>query len=650
MAESRSRLTEDRPRATPLIRDLPEVPLRPLDPSRPYKPLDVGEGGLVASVDRAGRFVALTQVHSVAGWVVASPASPLDPALRFDQASVRRFRTTLAASDAASFGLSVPPQERVPAPQAWLASDALPVTRLANGARLVTVVPDPTETGGARGVIQLVLDDPGQPAATVKGQEPTVGRWSGRLRLDRAELPELTEVAPVPPLERRPRVRLRDGLLAIEEPALPWALAITGDLADVAAAPTKDGFVEFEAKLPAPRGAVVIGVAERAGEALAAALELARIGPAELVGRALERWRQRWAGLPEDPLIRRGLGYALSCVAAPVGDAVALVTDHRLLPLVWTRDAYFVAKALLGWWARTGLAEARELVRRHLHWLFETAVRPEGWWARSHLANGDRKDEVFQLDQQLYPLLELVEYVVLTGDRRPLERWLPEVERALRAVRTRRAPGYPLYATEETAADDPARVPYLFANHVLLVRVLEGLDDLGVDAARLLDEPATIRRATREAFVVAEADAEPVFAYGTNLSGTWVLGHDANDLPLVMAPAWGFCPASDPIWRATVARAFSPRNPSFFSGLHAGLGSLHTPGPWPLGHVQARLVARVLGDPAAEQGAVSALAAASYWDGALPEASDPATGEPISRPWFAWPGAAHAALELGALG
>ena len=37
--------------------------------------------------------------------------------------------------------------------------------------------------------------------------------------------------------------------------------------------------------------------------------------------------------------------------------------------------------------------------------------------------------------------------------------------------------------------------------------------------------------------------------------------------------------------------------------------------------------------------------AAALWDGSLPEASDPHTGAPISRPWFGWPGAAaHGAL------
>jgi len=624
------------------IAEFRALPRRALDPRRPYKPLDVGEDGLVASLDGAGRLVAITQAHRSVGWAVATPADPMDARRRFDQGAVRRYRASLASPDAASFGLVAAGRDgRVRRPRAWLVHDALPVVALPEGILLVTVVPTATDTGGARGIVQLALG----PSAS-----PSHVRWSGRLRLDRAELPELTEVAPLAPLERRPAVRIHDHRLVIEEPALPWAVAVAGDLDRVTGRCTDDGFVEFEAELRRPVRAVVIGLGENGRDALAAAEGLLRIGPAELVARALERWRRRWEGLPADLLVRRGLGYALSCCAAPIDDAVALVTDHRILPLVWPRDGYFVAKALLGWWTRTGLGELREIVRRHLRWLFELAARPEGSWARAHLANGQRKDEVFQLDQQLYPILELAEYVRLTGDREPLDRWSREIERALRAVRARRAAGSPLYATEETAADDPAGVPYLLAGHILLVHVIELLAGLGFDAAAILDEPDAIRRAARAAFTVPGPCGEPVFAYGTDLHGTWLLGHDANDIPLVLAPSWGFCPPSDPVWRATVAVAFSQHNPSFFAGRHGGLGSLHTPGPWPLGHLQARLAARVNKDDAGERAAAAALAAAAYWDGSLPEALDSETGRPISRPWFAWPGALHAALELGRLG
>lgn len=96
--------------------------------------------------------------------------------------------------------------------------------------------------------------------------------------------------------------------------------------------------------------------------------------------------------------------------------------------------------------------------------------------------------------------------------------------------------------------------------------------------------------------------------------------------------------------------AFQPANAGFAPGPHGGLGSLHTPGSWALGHVQAWLVGHATGDAAAVAAAQRALEAAALWDGALSEASDPRSGQPRSRPWFAWPGAAVTAVLLDGLG
>jgi uncharacterized protein len=339
----------------------------------------------------------------------------------------------------------------------------------------------------------------------------------------------------------------------------------------------------------------------------------------------------------------------LACCAIPVGSATCLVTDHRILPLAWTRDGYFAARALLAWTRATGVPEPAGLVRRHLAWLFEVADRPAGWWARSHLVGGQRKDQAFQLDQQLYPLLELADYVELTGDRRALERHREAVERALRAIDGRRAAGVALYATEETPADDPLPLPYQTACQLLAWYTLTRLDRLGVGGGRLGRLAGSIRDAVGRHQVVADG-VPPRYAYATDLAGGTLDYHDANDLPMALAPAWGFCEPDDPTWRATMRFAFGPANPGFAPGRRGGLGSLHTPGSWPLGHVQAWLAGRAAGEAGTVAAAERALAAAALWDGALPEASDPRSGRPRSRPWFAWPGATVATLLLDGLG
>jgi meiotically up-regulated gene 157 (Mug157) protein len=135
------------------------------------------------------------------------------------------------------------------------------------------------------------------------------------------------------------------------------------------------------------------------------------------------------------------------------------------------------------------------------------------------------------------------------------------------------------------------------------------------------------------------------WAYAVDGRGLVVDYHDANDLPTALAPIWGFCAADDPGWHGTMAFAFSVANPGFVDGPDGGLGSRHTPGAWPLGHIQAWLVGRAMGDEAATRAAIGRLQRAAFADGMLPEARAIDDGESIAiRHWFAWPGAAFGAF------
>jgi hypothetical protein len=67
----------------------------------------------------------------------------------------------------------------------------------------------------------------------------------------------------------------------------------------------------------------------------------------------------------------------------------------------------------------------------------------------------------------------------------------------------------------------------------------------------------------------------------------------------------------------------------------------------PLGDIQELIIARATGDSVREERARDHLRGAAQWDGALPEAYDPATGEVVSRHWFAWPNAALVCVERG---
>ena len=178
--------------------------------------------------------------------------------------------------------------------------------------------------------------------------------------------------------------------------------------------------VRWRLKSPGRRGRRrwYMASAPQSSAARAAVRHLAQ-DPAVRLEAVVQTWKARFDGAPDDLVIRRGLSYGLM-LAVPVGETCCILTDHMLLPLSWNRDAYYVASALLRW-----RAELADVVRRHLLWMFEVAERREGAWGRCYLANGRIKDAAFQLDQQLFPLLELVEYVQHTGDTVTWERLRP---------------------------------------------------------------------------------------------------------------------------------------------------------------------------------------------------------------------------------
>ena len=198
------------------------------------------------------------------------------------------------------------------------------------------------------------------------------------------------------------------------------------------------------------------------------------------------------------------------------------------------------------------------------------------------------------------------------------------------------------FTTDETPADDPLALPYHFSSHVLMWHTLRQLATLTGDS-RLTAIADVLRQTTFEHFT-AVREGRTLYAYATDGIGRFHFYHDANDIPLILAPVWGFTPPVDPVWRATIDFAFSVANEG---GYYAGrLGSIHTRAPWPLGDVQALLLARLLDDVPREQRSVVHLHAAAQWDGALPEASHAETNVVVSRHWFAWPNAALALAKI----
>lgn len=612
-----------------------------LDPLRPYKPLDVGERGVAASVNSSGRLLVVSQGRPLHGAVNLTSAALFDERGRFDPDTVRRYRRRLSARNAASFGLRVdgmPVARQPPRPagsaRSGLIEGAIPLTPLGETRSSVTTfVPHPDDTAGARGVVQ-VLD------RTTCVQL----RWTGPMRLERAPFPELTETHPLAPLRAESHPVVSEDGIVLHSPELEWAVALEGDFTGTPRAVRRGKGFQVDAPLAQDAQVVALGLGSAPDEATEAARYL--VSNAEpLLEAETRRWQQRWSGFPETPIdlvARRGLSYVVACCAVPVGETICLVTDHRILPLAWTRDGYFMARALLDWHRSGGPGEAVQLVRRHLAWLFDVAERPEGWWARAHMVGGQRKDLAFQLDQQLYPLVELVDYIETTGDREPLTQFATAISGVLDAIEARRADRACLYSTEESPQDDILKLPYETSNQILAWHAFQRLHRIGVGGGRLRHLAEKIASDIRRFQVIDAGYGRQRFAYATDLIQGVVDYHDANDMPMALAPAWGFCSETDPVWVETMRFAFSPENPGFFPGPRGGLGSLHTPAPWPLGQVQAYRARSSTGDLEGMETAAQALRDAALWDGSLPEATDPRSARPRSRPWFGWPAASVA--------
>lgn len=343
------------------------------------------------------------------------------------------------------------------------------------------------------------------------------------------------------------------------------------------------------------------------------------------------------------PMIDRitvgALRYTMGCTALRVSDAHwCIVTDHRLLPLSWTRDAYYQAALLL---ACLDLSPCGgDIVAGHLRWLCGPG-RDDGVWQRSHRTNGAVHDAVYQGDQQLYPLLELSDFRRVTGSwpTGVSRRGWGELVRDVWQRLPRNTSG--LLRTAENAADDPAGMPYLLSNQFLLAycarRIAEQEDELGVADLRLADDADRVLAALDTAFV-RHGPYGSQWSYDSTGSAAGRLYHDANDVPTALAALWGLVRRDNRHWRATVRFAWSRHNPGWVAGAYGGLGSAHTPGTWSLGTAQRWAVASTTGDLELENRMIRRLEAVAGDDGMLPEAYDPNTGAWTARHWFAWPG------------
>jgi uncharacterized protein len=591
------------------------------------KPVDLGNGRIVASFGVDGSLLSVSAPHPDAGLVelVGGPTFP--PERDGDVDAVRRHR-------------------------AGLTDPAHAVLRIVDGVgRLTSQRPSWRVAGPTWDASVVAWATPGRPTVAqrirLRRQAPGRVRLALAGRLDRPPCAEITPGGPMPPALTTSRVVAHGPAVELTTVA-PDPSAATVVAVDIAGGPDVRWVARSKstATLDLPESDELEAVVTiTMGPAPA---EVARLPHRDRATRpvASQGWDRR--ATSARGIAAGAMRYVRECTALDVGpNQSCLVTDHRLLPLSWTRDAYYQAALL----SATGDPDAIDVVRRHLHWLWGPGRDDVGVWRRSHYATGAVKDPAYQADQQLYPLLELADYRRVTGGwpTVPSEhatdhgtdatRW-GELIRHVWDGLPRDAGG--LIRGEENPADDRATHPYLLSSQLLLAYVARRLaewepelaiGDLGLesDADRTL---ATLRTA-----FACDGPHGRQWAYESDGAGGRRLYHDANDVPTALAPLWGLCDAADPAWRATMRFAWSPDNSGFVPGRYGGLGSHHTPGVWPLGDAQQWTVSRLVGDDAAAARVLAKWELVASADGMLPEAYDPSTGEWTARHWFAWPAA-----------
>ena len=484
-------------------------------------------------------------------------------------------------------------------------------------------------------------------AYAVTGADPVVVEFAGHL--DRPAYAEVTDVSPLPAIDLGSRACVNGHRLRLCT-TVGVGARIDVEPAGVAAVPwvaTSPNTATIELPAESTRRFTITVAVGRDTVTHAAATQS---------GPLIDGIASSWLMVPDRhratvlEIADAALRYSLECTVLTAGDGLrTILTDHRILPLSWTRDAYYQARALLA----AGVTE--ESISDHLRWLWLCCDRPDHLWQRSHQANGQVKDVAVQADQQLYPILELLDHRDVLGHWPPPEtpaEWGRLVAATWDGLPRDDATG--MLRSEENPADDAADLPVLLSTEVLhwtaAHRLAAHAVELGLEgrAAELDAEAAMVRSAVTRGFAI-DGPFGTQWAYAIDARGGQRRYHDANDLPVAVAPLVGFVASDDETWQATMRFAFSAHNPAFVPGPGGGLGSLHTPGVWPLGDIQEWVWASIAGDDRRVDRVLSRLAAV-HSHGMLPEAYDPANPDWRSRRWFAWPGSAIAAIVAGAYG
>jgi hypothetical protein len=674
------------------LKHLPSVPL--LKPV-PDKPLDTGDGLISVSIGKRGEILSLGTYRTDVGYIVIH-GMPQFPVSEYGNTSfVRSYRRRLASLDS-PLGFGLVPVGLISSGEEeadnirfcyeyrWVGGIA-PIVTVQADRLSIEIITFPGCPKGTRVYQVMLLTNQNRTEAGIRLQR------GGVISVNRASYGELTEGGPIPPPPVQNAFSVTPCEIKIANPNLRTGVSFqvySGVNQVISCSPVLiNGGGQYPLEVQDERILRLPPHSEQTVLSVFAIIPVERRGsmPEINCDEILQAWKRflnkpafiASVGLepvflnpktdsafpqPEGKgisrhevinyLINRNVDYILSCCAVPVRSGTqehtCLLTDHQILPLSWNRDAFYQTRLLRTFLLRRGSQlqdgqkdEIRRVIRSHLLWTFEIAERVDGFWGRSYTPGGQVKDRAFQLDQQCYPLLELISYLDEFSGDDLFPRLLEKITSIVGNLLALKGDETWLLRTEETPADDRIGLAYHFSSEILWWYLCKNLHRLNLRYSFSRWDFARIAQSIMEdidKYMVVESSGQ--FCYATDLATGYRLYHDANDLPTVFAPDWGFCSPRDPVWLKTMEFAFSEANHGgYYSGPFGGLGSVHTPSPWPLGEIQRLIFSRLVKDWKLYEVTLNKLISLAQSDGLFSEAVSAVDGQVVSRHWFSWPGA-----------
>lgn len=373
---------------------------------------------------------------------------------------------------------------------------------------------------------------------------------------------------------------------------------------------------------------VFFGIGYESVAAATSAKELLRQGFDTLYDRTCKWLAEREKWLEDEKLrtlLNTNLFFTLFYACGRTIDTEELCLMTSRSPRYYVSAAYWDRDSLL-WAFPTILMTDAALAREALEYVFTKQSRNLG--IHSRYIDGTVLEPGFELDELCAPVIALDRYMETTGDSAFVSKSYVQdgLTHIVKVLEEKKHPQFDLYETFLQPTDDMHNYPYLTYDNVLVWR------SLGI-LAKLLNRPELAKQADRVKDAIyahcikKEADAT-VFAWSADLNGHYDI-YDEPPGSLQLLAHYGFCPADDPVWQATLGVIRSSEYRYSFAGKPiAEIGCAHAPHPWVLSMCNSLLAGH-------KDSALAHLSRTQLNNGIACESVDEYTGECATGEAFA---------------